>query len=220
MTGPTLPLRRPSWLCSLQSTLGFDPPPDLSLGAFANFVPMFLYFGTRPILGTQAAIAIALVALLVLFVSDRRVGVLRFFATTTAIVATVAGAIGLALNSDSAFLMREPIGDLLAGAVLIASLVMRRPLVGLIAHEVSPRAMGGQNLRLGIFYWLTMAWLAYVLLAGSLRIFLLTEELSPETYFLLTRGVSWPIIVLLLAASAVLTARRVRMHPIPAPMPA
>jgi intracellular septation protein A len=208
-----LTIRRPAAVHSLLDTLGFHPRPDVNPAAVANVLPVVLYVVARQLAGTQIAIAVALIALLALFVVSRRVGVLRILASITVVVAIVAGAIGVALNSDFAFLLREPIGDLLAAALLLGSLIVRRPLVGLIAHEVSPRAMHGQDLRLSVFYWLTVAWLCYVLTTSGFRIFLLLEDISPESYLIWTRTLSWPLSAVLLGLSAVLTARRVRARP-------
>ena len=119
-----------------------------------------------------------------------------------------------AVNDDFAFLVHEPISDLLAALVLIGSFVMRRPLVGRIALEISPRAMHGQDLRLRLFYWLTVAWLAYVLAMGGFRIFLLVQDLSPEAHILMTRAASWSVAAILLCTTTVRTARRVRERPL------
>ncbi len=192
------------------AALGLEPRPDINPAALANLLPIVLYVGVRQFAGSQLAIGVALVVLIALFVSHRHVGVLRVLAAITLAVALVSGAVGLALESDLAFLLREPIGDLLAGALLLGSLARRRPLVGLIAHEVSPLAMRGQDLRLRLFYWLTAAWLGYVLATGGFRIFLLLEDLSPEAYLLWSRALSWPVSGILLGASVVLIARHVR----------
>ena len=112
--------------------------PDINSAALANFLPIILYVGVHEAAGNQAAIAAALVALLLVFRLSRERGALRILAVLSVGVAVVAGTIGMALRSDTAFLIRDPVGDFLAVAVLVGSVSLGRPIAGRKLRGLTP----------------------------------------------------------------------------------
>jgi intracellular septation protein A len=176
-------------------------------------MPVVLYVGLRAATGPQLAIGAAFIAMLIVYRLNRRTGALSALAALTLAVATIASAIGIALNSDTAFLLRDPIGDFITVAVLLGSIFMRRPFVGLIAREVAPGVVHGLDLSSRLFSALTLLWAAQILATGGVRIVLLTQEMSPESYLIMSRATAWPAAAAIVLLSLILVRRAIRSRP-------
>ena len=180
----------------------------------ASLLPIALYVGLRAVTGPAPAIGGAFLAMLVVYLVNRHASALSGLALLTLAVATVASAIGIALNSDTAFLLRDPIGDFITVAVLLGSVIKRRPFVGLVANEVAPGVVHGLDLSGRLFSALTLLWAAQILAGGSVRLVLLAQEMSPHTYLLMSRAVSWPAAATLILLTIILVRRAIRRQPL------
>ncbi len=188
-------------------------PPRLNPAAALSLLPVILYVGLRAVTGPQPAIAAAFLAMILVYRCNRNTGALSALAVLTLAVATVASAIGIALNSDAAFLLRDPVGDFITVAVLLGSIVRRRPFIGLIAHEVAPGVVRGLDLSSRLFSALTLLWAAQVLASGGVRLVLITQEMSPETYLLMSRATAWPAAAAVILVTLILVRRAVQNRP-------
>ena len=181
--------------------------PDVNLAAVANLLPVVLYVVVRHAAGTQIGIGVAFLALIVVFALNRRRGVMGGIALLSLIIATGASVAGILLNSDIAFLLRDPIGDFLTAGVILGSLALRRPLLGLVAREVSPRFVGGVDLQCRLFYLLTLLWAGQILATGGVRVFLFLQGLAPDSYIVWSRAASWPAGLAVIVVTGVLLVR-------------
>ena len=186
--------------------------PALNLRALTNLLPVLVYVLARQLLGTQAGIGITFATLLIVFKINRERGVLSGIAALGLVLAAFTAAAGIALNSDTAFFIRDPIGDFITATVLLASLLVRRPLVGLVVHEIWPKCAQSIDLQSRLFYLLTLLWAAQTLSIGAARIVLLLQEHSPEAYLIWSRLVSWSPAFATGTVTVLLVARAVQAH--------
>ena len=125
------------------------------------------------------------------------------------IVVGGASVVGIILDSDKAYLASDPIGDFIIALVFLGSVVVRRPLLGVIVRELFPRLATVINEQHRVFYLLSLAWAVQNVATGVVRIFLL-QELSTDGYILWSRVVSWPVGIALLLISAYFIGRAVQ----------
>lgn len=190
--------------------------PRLNPAATLSLLPVVLYVGLRAVTGPQPAIGAAFLAMILVYRLNRQTGALSALAVLTLAVATVASAIGIALNSDAAFLLRDPVGDFITVAVLLGSIFKRRPFVGLIAHEVAPGVVHGLDLSSRLFSALTLLWAAQILASGGVRLVLITQEMSPQTYLIISRATAWPAAAAIVLLTLILIRRAIRRRPLTA----
>ena len=175
-----------------------------------SLAPIGVYWLTRQTLGTQAGISAGFVTALAVFWVMRGRSVLAWLALVGIVVVAGASAVGLVLNSDKAYLANDPVSDFLMAAIMLGSLVPRRPLMGLLITQIAPRVRdtlaGGHR----VFYLLTAIWAVQNLVLGTVRVAML-QELSPGQYLLGSRAVSWPLGVGLTVLSTYLIYRAMRL---------
>ena len=186
-------------------------PARVNLRPVLSLLPILAYVGVRAIAGTQLAIGIALGALLASYVVGRNRGPLGGIAAFSLGLAIIGASVGMALNSDTAFLLREPAGDFAVALALLGSMILRRPIVGLVAREVAPRCVERLDLRGRLFIALTGLWVLQLLSAGAFRLYLLLQEIGPADYLLWSRVAAWSGGALAVAISVALVIGAARV---------
>ena len=181
----------------------FDPIAILSI------LPIVVFWVVRRFAETEIAIGAGFGTSLIVFTLARRRGVIGLLALLGLIVVGGASVVGIILDSDKAYLASDPIGDFIIALVFLGSVVVRRPLLGVIVRELFPRLATVINEQHRVFYLLSLAWAVQNVATGVVRIFLL-QELSTDGYILWSWVVSWPVGIALLLISAYFIGRAVQ----------
>ena len=133
-------------------------------------------------------------AVFVLNRKDRVMGVLTIFGF---IIVSLSAIIGIAWDSEKAYLASGPVSDFLFVPLYGGSILIGKPLIGLIAKELFPAWAENIPVDARLFSWLSLAWAGYDLWHGLVRVYLL-RELSVTQYIFVSRLVSWPFTFALL----------------------
>jgi hypothetical protein len=113
------------------------------------------------------------------------------------------------MGSARAYLATDPIGDLLAAIIALASIFFQRPLSGVLAQELVPVVQRFLDPRHPVFFLTT--WLIVIVngFQGASRVFLL-QKLTVDEYLLWSRVISWPLTIVLFIAIYILINRAAR----------
>jgi hypothetical protein len=148
------------------------------------------------------------------FLSNRRgiVGALALFGLLVAAGAAIAG---IVLADERAYLARDAASDFLIAAIALGSLVLRRPLVGIVLRELSP-PLKRMPLAHPAFVSSTLIVVAVNVIQGIVRTFMLFGGLTIGQYLVFSRLFGWPLTLAMLFAIAAIIRRAVEQAP-PAP---
>lgn len=176
---------------------------------FLSALPVVVFLTLLQVAPPWLSVLGALVASSFVFAvtyTNRLIGALSAF--SFAIVATTA-LVGIIWNSEKAYLSYGPIADLLFPFVYLASIYVRRPLVGGIARELAPTFTAAIPPDARVFMRLSWAWAAFDVLHGVVMLELL-RNMSAAEYIVWSRIAGWPMTGSLLLLSAVLIWRSAR----------
>ena len=154
---------------------------------------------------THVAISASFVTSVWVFANNRDSGVVRMLAVLGFTVVAISAAIGLAANSDKAFVSQNITTDFLWAAVCLTSVVIGKPLVGAVARQAVPALRTLLEPRHRVFVSLTLVYMALNLSTGVFRIFLL-DAFSANAYIFVSR-VTTPLTVVFFIASYFLIKR-------------
>ena len=196
-----------------EGRIGLSDLPVIDNFVLLSFAPTVLFLAVNEIFGARPAIGVALASTLALFVAQRRMrpqqGVIFMLAVFGLVLLAGGAVIGLILDSSKAYWAKDPAGDFLVAAFLGISLVMGKPLAGLVIREVFPRIRAQLPIEDRAFVWITLIFLAENLVMGILRIWLLDRSGVTE-YWFLSRGIAVPIRIALIWWSIQLIRRSTR----------
>lgn len=142
---------------------------------------------------------------LVLFVTRGN----RLIASLTAFgfaVVTVTAALGIALDSEKAYLASGPISDLMFPFLYLWSIRQRRPLIGEVAWEMFPALTRVIPKDAKVFMLLSLVWAAFDVVHGTI-LGLLLRNLSVTEYIIWSRVIGWPLTGALVGISAIVIYR-------------
>ena len=139
---------------------------------------------------------------------DRLIGMLTVFGF---VVVAASSTVGIIYDNEKAYLASGPISDFLFVPLFLGSIVVGRPLIGGIARELFPLIAGPIPAKAPVFVWLSVAWAAWNLVHGVIRVFML-QELSIGEYIIWSRIAFWPFGAVLTGSSAWLILRESRRH--------
>ena len=139
---------------------------------------------------------------------DRLIGTLSAFGLT---VVTVSAILGVIWNSEKAYLASGPASDFLFVPLYLASVLLSRPLVGSIVHEIFPRRFAMVPANHTVFVRLSLAWAGFDVIHGVVLTTLLLN-LGVVEYVVWSRVVGWPITGVMLLASLVAVQRTARLE--------
>jgi hypothetical protein len=164
--------------------------PDFRV--FQGGIPPAVFFIANWLGPTQVAIALSFAASVWVFVRNPGSGVIRALSVLGFCVVTGSAIVGLALDSDKAFVAQNLIGDFAITAVCIGSVLIGRPLIGAIARELVPGIQPVMPVDHRVFVRLTLINAALNLGTGLVRILML-GALSANAYVVVSRVAFLPI---------------------------
>ena len=151
------------------------------------------------ILGSFIATSIA-------FYLNKQNGVIRMLTVMGFAIVTISAVVGMLMNNAKAYVSESITTDLMHVIIFTTSIVMRKPLVGLITREALPLVRNSLPVMHRIFVSLTFTFIAINLLTAIIRILLL-QTVSATTYVLINTPSSFIISGLYLATSGFLIVR-------------
>ena len=168
-------------------------PGEMNPQVLLGVAPIGVFWIARRIVDTQVAIGAGFAAaLLVVWITRGKRGVIGWLALAGLVIVGGAAIAGIVLDSDKVFLANDPIGDFIGAAVFLGSAVIGRPLVGLLACEIYPNLATYLRARDRVFAGLSLFWAVQNATTGGIRVVLL-DSLSANDYILWSRVVSWPL---------------------------
>lgn len=179
----------------------------------ASLIPIGVFWGLSRGLDTESWVAIlgGFIASAAVFYynrKDRLIGALTAFGF---VVVGASAVVGIAWDSEKAYLASGPIADFLFVPLYAVSVGMRKPLIGGIARELFPDVARRLPVNAPVFIVLSVAWAVYDVVHGLFRVYLL-RELSVGEYIIWSRVLTWPVLAVLLAVSGWLIYRASRRH--------
>ena len=168
----------------------YDPWVGLSI------LPVLLYVLVLELFGTRAAIGAGFGSAVVVFFVQRRVQPNRgaiFWLAVLALVLLAGGSIvGWILDSDKAFFAASPVGDFITAAIFGGSLLLGRPVMGMVVREVFPGVREKLPADDRAFFKITAIFAMENLIMGIVRVWLL-DEVSASLFPWISRGVGIPL---------------------------
>jgi hypothetical protein len=154
------------------------PQARRALGRFAlaGLLPIATFYVLFRLFGPTAGIAGGMaMSLLALAVQLRRIGRVDPIVVVPMAVILVQGTAALLLDSVQLYLAAPSVENTLWGLVLVGSVIVRRPLVRVIARELGliPSAYSGTAAISGAFGQVTLAWGLAAFLKAGVRLWLL-----------------------------------------------
>ena len=178
--------------------------PALRRIAIAGLFPWLAFYVTYRLLGPIPGIlAGTAVGLLVLWLRVRQVGRLDPVVIVAMISVLFQGTAGLGAGSVWAYLAEPALENTFWGFALCGSVLMRRPLIGVIAQELQlvPERFRGNPSARKAFVTLTLMWGLAAFAKVAMRIGLLSSEQTVESFLvLMTLGTNTLNVGLLLAS--------------------
>ena len=191
-----------------------DRHVEIRLRLALSMAPAWLFLVVSRFAPPWAAIGAGFLATVVVYERTARSPLVGGLATFGMAVVTVASLVGILRADEKAYLAAGGITDLLFVPAYIASLFVRKPLVGGIAREMVPTIAGVLPLEHAVYRGLTLAWAAYYAFHGAVQLWLL-QELSVAQFVILSRVVLWPPTGLALALTiAVVWRAASRQRPV------
>ena len=176
-----------------------------------SFLPIAAFLIVGRFADTRIAIGAGFATALVVFMRTRHSGVIGRLAVGGIVIVGGAALVGVVIDSDKAFLASDPIGDFLWMAAFGLSVLLGRPLMGIIVREMFLGAREWLPERHRVFVWLSVAWALQNILTAAIRIVLL-DSLSADAYILWSRVITWPLNVALFAVSYYVIWRAIRQR--------
>lgn len=192
--------------------IGDVPPPPNLRSVVHQFgpraltdavIPLVLFLALNSTAGVVWAIVAATLWSLTLIgvrrIRGRRVGAVVCIAAG---YVAVRGAAGALTQSSGVFFGPGVINNFIIGLAFIGSVIAARPAVGMIARVFYPFQdyVRAHDAYRRVFSRLTLAWAAYLIIGGSLQLWLLATT-STNTFLLARAAFSWPIAIALFAFS-------------------
>ena len=172
-------------------------------------LPALVFWVIRRAGHVELAIGAGLLTSIIVFTRTRQRGAIGALAVISIFVAGGAAIAGIVVHSERVYLANDPVGDAISVVIGLGSIVLGRPMFGLIATELSPRIRGLIAVDHRVFYLTTWLWVAVNAAQAALRIYML-QELSVGEYLIWTRVISWLLNAVLIWTTWVLVARAIR----------
>jgi hypothetical protein len=177
---------------------------------FRSVWPVGVYWIVRSIAGTQAGVLAGFATAVYVFATSRqRSGVIATLALAGMVIVGASAIVGLVFDSDRAYLANDAARDFLMTTVALGSLVIGRPLVGVVAREMSPRLASVLDEGHRLFVYLTLGFALINLLTAAIRLVML-QELGVGQYIVFSRVATFPINVGYFALAAYLLFQAAR----------
>ncbi len=186
------------------STPGAEPPPDernrarvrdflnIDANVFQGFAPAVVFLIANQFGPAQIAIVLSFAAAVVVFARNKTSGVIRLLSTLGFAIIAFSTVLGLALDSDRAFVAQNIFADIVFAALFVSSVLAGRPLIGAIARELVPGIRPVMRVNLPVFVQLSLLNAAINGVSAVARYFMI-ESMSVNAYVILSRAVFIPV---------------------------
>jgi hypothetical protein len=158
---------------------------------FLGTAPALVFLVAHQFTSTPVAILISFAVSALVFVRNSGNGIIRALSVLSFIIVSLAAVTGIVLNSDSAFVAQNLVGDFSIALVSVGSVAIRRPLIGAIARDVAPGIQPVMPIGHPTFVMLTLLNAAMSIASGVARIAMF-EILSTDLYVIFSRVALWP----------------------------
>jgi hypothetical protein len=189
----------------------------IDASVFQGFLPSIVFLVANRLGPTQVAIALSFAAAVWVFARNRSSGVIRLLGSVGFLIVAFSAVLGLALDSDRAFVAQNIFADIVFTGLFAGSVWIRRPLIGAIARELVPGIGPVMRIDLPVFVWLSLLNAAINAVSAVARYFMI-ESLSVDAYVILSRAVFIPVniaFIVLCYVSVTRTAIRIWPHDVP-----
>lgn len=177
------------------------PPSKLDFRILFGMLPVVAFY-----IGYQwhayAAIGLGFVATAVAYYASDRKGLVGIFALFGLFVATVAALVGIVLEDERAFLARDAAIDFLLASLGLGSLLLGRPVVGLVLRDMWPALRDLLPLRHGAFVRATWVFVVVNIFQGTVRTWMLFGGFTVGEYLVYSRLFGWPVAGIMIAIIA------------------
>lgn len=183
--------------------------PRSLLGA----LPIFVFLGLRQVVGVEIAIAGGFSTSLMVYLINRgEAGAILAISTLAIVIGAIAAVFGLWYSSEYVYFAGDPAWDFIMAALTLGSIAARRPLAGIVIHELVPDLQRRLPPRHAVFYVISLLVGFLFLFHGVVRTSLLLTEDSIERYIVLSRMVQWPTVALMVLLIVWMVRRAARRH--------
>ena len=179
---------------------------NIDPSVFQGFAPAIVFLIANQLAPTQIAIVLSFAAAVVVFVRNKASGVIRLLSTIGFAIIAFSTALGLALDSDRAFVAQNIFADIVFAALFFGSVVVGRPLIGAIARELVPGIRPVMQINLPVFVQLSLLNAAINVVSAIAR-YLMIENMSTNAYVILSRAVFIPVNIAFIALCYFLIVR-------------
>ena len=161
-------------------------------GVFQGALPVVVFWIANSLFSAQIAIAASFVVSVIVFIRNKSSGAIRLLAILGFLIVSASAVTGLLFDSDRAFAAQNIIGDFVFAAIFLGSIAVGRPLIGIIARELTPGIQPVMDVRHAVFVQLTLINAALNVFTGVVRIFMFAS-LSTNTYVIVSRVAFLPL---------------------------
>jgi intracellular septation protein A len=161
---------------------------------FVGLVPVAVFLVANYFGPAQLAIGLSFAASIIVFARNRGHGAVRFLSMLGFVIVTVSAVIGIAADSERAFVAQNIVSDFIFAAVFVGSVLVGRPLIGEIAREAAPAIQPVMPSAHAVFVRLTLLNAGINIVTGVARIFLF-QSLSVNAYVIASRAIGAPLTI-------------------------
>lgn len=160
--------------------------------------------------GTYPAIAGGLVGTVAAYLLSNRHGLVGLLAIFALVITAGAGLVGILIENERAFLARDATIDFLIATIALLTLLVRRPLVGLIVQSLYPPLRELMAINHRAFVWSTLIVVGVNIVLGIGHTWMLYGDFSVGQYLVFSRLFGWPLAIIMFITISVIIRRAVR----------
>lgn len=186
---------------------------QIDASVFQGFLPAIVFLVANRFGPVQVAIILSFATATWVFARNKSSGVIRMLSAVGFLLVAFSTVIGLALNSDRAFVAQNIFADIAFAGIFLGSVVIRRPLIGAIARELVPGIRPVMHIDLPVFVQLSLVSAAINIVSAIVRYFMI-ENMSVDAYVILSRVVFIPVnIAFVVLCYVTVTRTAIRIWP-------
>jgi hypothetical protein len=186
---------------------------QIDASVFQGFLPAIVFLVANRFGPTQLAIVLSFAVAVWVFARNKSSGVIRLLSAIGFLIVAFSSVLGLALNSDRAFIAQNIFADIVFAVLFAGSVIVGKPLMGAIARELVPGIKPVMHIDLPVFVQLSLLNAAINAVSAVVRFFMI-ENMSTEAYIVLSRAVFIPVnIAFVVLAYVMVTRTAIRIWP-------
>ena len=156
--------------------------------------PAFVFLIANSLWTTQLAIGLSFATALIVFVRNRQRGVIGVLGAISFVIVSISAIVGLAWDSGTVFVAQNLIADFVFAGVYAVSILIGRPLIGVISRELVPSIKPVVDVNHTVFIQLTVVAIIINAGEGLARLWLI-DVLSNNWYVIVSRVVFIPLTI-------------------------